>query len=431
MNMKRILTGTLATTMVLSTAAMSASAAGKSFTAVPTGAVGTSVAVYDADGEALSKPKAAGSITAAGLSIDPLQPGQTVYVELDLDNTAAWTVSPAADWNAAAGKTMFVDEDLDETKLYSVSLKKDKGSKLISKITVESEKDLDGSGTRKTYLKIVVNDTTAVDENKFEGKLEIKMKKDPTASNSNYATGTFGVAGDKVTIPLSFWVTNDVQKGEDIDPETGDKIVFDPANNEKNTIIWGEDRAALFFEANDDASKFYAKLSTKSNTAVYAKYGDPQDADLWFYDWTGGGTIPATSRATLTLGIPWDEDASYVPNVEDCHVYLLNADGTLTEVKNFVYDDENEGTTGIEGWSIKTRELGTYVLADKELELDVDDDDDDSSTATGSTTAPSAPTTSNGASIPNTGSSDVVNVAVVAAIVSLAAAGAVAFRKVK
>ncbi|WP_418706406.1 NPXTG-anchored protein [Anaerotruncus massiliensis (ex Liu et al. 2021)] len=33
--------------------------------------------------------------------------------------------------------------------------------------------------------------------------------------------------------------------------------------------------------------------------------------------------------------------------------------------------------------------------------------------------------------MPNTGSSDMVNVALVAAVVSLAAAGAVAFRKVK
>ncbi|WP_277138712.1 NPXTG-anchored protein, partial [Anaerotruncus massiliensis (ex Togo et al. 2019)] len=65
----------------------------------------------------------------------------------------------------------------------------------------------------------------------------------------------------------------------------------------------------------------------------------------------------------------------------------------------------------------------TYIVSDTELDVTVDEPE---------TSEPADVETPNsGKDIPNTGSSDMVNVALVAAVVSLAAAGAVAFRKVK
>ena len=197
---------------------------------------------------------------------------------------------------------------------------------------------------------------------------------------------------------------------------------MDPDKNDTYTLIWGDDRAAVKFEADDDAKKFYARLSTSNMSDIYAEYGDPVDADLWFYDFVGHPTVPATSKATLTLGIPWDEDEDYTPDPENCFIYEVDADGYLVDVTSkFSYSEDDQE---IPGWSIRTRQLGTYIVSDTELDVTVDEPET-------SEPADVETPTNNGKDIPNTGSSDMVNVALVAAVVSLAAAGAVAFRKVK
>ena len=100
-------------------------------------------------------------------------------------------------------------------------------------------------------------------------------------------------------------------------------------------------------------------------------------------------------------------------------------DGRLVDVTDkFTYSEDNDSTTGIEGWSIKTRTLGTYIVSDTELDLDVV-----ISSSEDEAPASSSSSTDDNKGIPNTGSSDMVNVAVMAAVVSLAAAGAVAFKK--
>ena len=146
---------------------------------------------------------------------------------------------------------------------------------------------------------------------------------------------------------------------------------MDPDANDTNTLIWGDDRAALKFEADDDAKKFYARLSTSNMSDIYAEYGDPVDADLWFYNFVNNPTVPATSKATLTLGIPWDDDDDYTPDPENCFIYELGADGYLTDVTSkFTYSEDDEE---IPGWSIRTRQLGTYIVSDTELDVAVDE----------------------------------------------------------
>ena len=87
----------------------------------------------------------------------------------------------------------------------------------------------------------------------------------------------------------------------------------------------------------------------------------------------------------------------------------------------------SEDAREIPGWSIQTRTLGTYIVSDTELDVD-NSHVDPGETGNGG----DAPTTSTpDKNIPNTGSSDMVNVAVMAGVLSLAVAGAVAFRKAK
>ncbi len=358
------------------------------------------------------------------LTVDGVVPNTTFYVPLGAGTTSKIMILDDATTD------LFVTSDvLTDTDCFKFKVDKDEGSKYIKKISVVTDKKLDGR-PRANFLKVELNESTTVSELKATGTITFDAKEaaaaliaDKDIADSVAANNTF-TADDKVVIDYNFWINNKEVKGEDGEADTGERVYFKPSSNEDNTMVWGDDRAALFFEGNDDTSKFYARLSTKSDSEIYSTYGDPVNADMWFYDFVGSATIPSTSRATLTLGIPWDDDDDYTPNAEDCFIYEKDADGNLVDVTSkFTFDADNDGTTGIEGWTIKTRTLGTYVISDTELDTTVIDDvdeepvDDTSSVVDG------------GKEIPNTGSSDMVGVAVVAAVVSLAAAGAVAFKK--
>ena len=218
---------------------------------------------------------------------------------------------------SASGGFFAYCEDITDTDYFKFDVDKDVNGKLVKSITVVDDKKL-GNFDRAAYLKIEVADTTATDENKTTGTIEFKAKnnlkdyqnkKDQPRSygQSSGSTKFDWSKNDTLSIKYTMWVSNETV-GNDDNPDTGDGIVMDPDANDTNTLIWGDDRAALEFESDDDASKFYAKLSTKSMGDIYTEYGDPADADLWFYDFVGSSTIPSTSRAWLTLGIPWDDN---------------------------------------------------------------------------------------------------------------------------
>ena len=308
-----------------------------------------------------------------------------------------------------------VDKDF-----FKFSPDKDTNGKLVKSITLVTDKGFDGF-YRNAYIKFVLADITDTDEHKTDGTIEFKAKK-TAADDKDVKDKTKNTyeKDSKLVWDYKLWVTNEAV-GNDDNPDVGDRVYMDPDKNETNTLVWGDDRAALKFDSDDDARKFYARLSTSNMSDIYAEYGDPADADLWFYDFVGHPTVPATSKATLTLGIPWDDDDDYTPDPENCFIYEVDADGYLVDVTSkFSYSEDDEE---IPGWSIRTRQLGTYIVSDTELDVTVDEPE---------TPEPADVETPNsGKDIPNTGSSDMVNVALVAAVVSLAAAGAVAFRKVK
>ena len=324
--------------------------------------------------------------------------------------------------------TIMLDDDkqvqikyLVDKDFFKFSPDKDTNGKLVKSITLVTDKGFDGF-YRNAYIKFVLADITDTDEHKTDGTIEFKAKK-TAADDKDVKDKTKNTyeKDSKLVWDYKLWVTNEAV-GNDDNPDVGDRVYMDPDKNETNTLVWGDDRAALKFDSDDDARKFYARLSTSNMSDIYAEYGDPADADLWFYDFVGHPTVPATSKATLTLGIPWDDDDDYTPDPENCFIYELDADGYLTDVTSkFTYSEDDEE---IPGWSIRTRQLGTYIVSDTELDVTVDEPET-------SEPADVETPTNNGKDIPNTGSSDMVNVALVAAVVSLAAAGAVAFRKVK
>ncbi|RGX54367.1 hypothetical protein DWV16_14430 [Anaerotruncus sp. AF02-27] len=412
--MKKILSGILAAAMVMSFASVAAMAAPLTSgnDKAVTGKIST-VVFYDDDDEKYADTEVKLGTDGSILAEDRIAPNSIIYAYIKDVN---WDTTGAIAGNHSATIKSIQDKDL-----FKIDIDKDTNGKMIKKISYDGDKKIPG-GDRALRLKIELADTTTTSEIHTDGTISFIAKKDSTDKIGG--TETF-VKGDKIVIPYSFWINNE-KKTNDDNPDAGDRVYFDPDKNDTNTLIWGDDRAALKFEADDDASKFYARLSTSTDRTLYAEYGDPVDADLWFYDFVTNPTIPSTSRATLTLGIPWDEDDDdYVPDPETCFIYEKDADGNLTDVTDkFTFSEDDEE---IPGWSMKTRVLGTYVLSDTELDIEaINADDEDDDDAAADVTTPDG-----GKDIPQTGSSDMVNVAVVAAVVSLAAAGAVAFRKVK
>ncbi len=414
--MKKILSGILAAAMVMSFASVAAMAAPLADADKAKEASGkvTMAEFYDDDDEKYADSEVK-LVDGAIQADDRIAPNSVVYMYVtDVAFTQAST--------DVAGNHDISIKSIQDKDLFKIDIDKDTNGKMIKKISYEGDKKIPGTSTRALRIKIELADTTTTSEIHTDGEITFTAKKDST---DKIGGDDVFVKGDELVIPYSFWINNE-KKTNDDNPDAGDRVYFDPDDNDTNTLIWGDDRAALKFEADDDASKFYARLSTSTDRTLYAEYGDPVDADLWFYDFVTNPTIPSTSRATLTLGIPWDEDDDdYVPDPETCFIYEKDADGNLTDVTDkFTFSEDDEE---IPGWSMKTRVLGTYVLSDTELDIEaINADDEDDDDAADDVTTPDG-----GKDIPQTGSSDMVNVAVVAAVVSLAAAGAVAFRKVK
>ena len=405
MNMKKALSAMLAASMALSFASVGAFAASANTSADKTGTITPDATeVVDGDGNSYNAKSGVTVTPSSGkVVIDTVTPNSTIYIRLD-GNTA---ISNGR-LNPATGA------DLANDKLFSFSSTKKTNSKLVKSIEVVTNKAIGSVSGRNNWLKITLNDGTMTSEQKFEGTVTFKAKKTSDSEGlHNGFSGDVAYLGDTYTLDLSIWVNNSkITDGDN--PGTGDRVYFDPTANDTNTLIWGDDRASLKFEAGSNPDKFYARLSTKADMNIYSEYGDPLNADLYFYDFVGNPTVPSTSRAVLTLGVPWDLDAAYVPDPEKCYIYQV-INGELVDVTNqFTYsEDEQE----IAGWSIKTRQLGTYIVSDTELDLEIADED-------------SAPSDSD-KDVPDTGANDMVNVAMLAGMLSLAAAGAVAFKRTK
>ncbi len=354
------------------------------------------------------------------IDIDPARPGSTFYVPLTTDGD-----------NQLADNQVYISDVVD-SDYFKFDVDKDDNGSMVSSISLVTERSLNGMD-RTHYLKFVLADSYDTDEAKTTGTITFTARDDlineeDADSYVDDDSHCYWEDDDVITIDYTIWISNEEVEGSDGDADTGDSVYFTPESNEDNVMVWGDDRAALEFEADDDADSFYARLSTKSISTIYAEYGDPVGADLWFYDFVGNPTIPSTSRATLTLGIPWDEDDDYYPNPEDCYIYELDADGYLTDVTGqFTY---SEGDQEIDGWSIKTRQLLTYIVSDMELDVDVAGDEEVYDEVDSDTDDTTDITVDDGSKeIPNTGSGDAVNLAVTGGVLSLAVAGAVAFRK--
>ncbi len=105
----------------------------------------------------------------------------------------------------------------------------------------------------------------------------------------------------------------------------------------------------------------------------------------------------------------------FIPADDETFIYGWKASKLVEIDAEYVEDYKVDGVK-MDGWLIETNELGYYVVADVEVEFDADEVEEESS-STGNKVNP------------ETGSNDFVGAAVALAVISVAAAGALSFKK--
>ncbi len=171
--------------------------------------------------------------------------------------------------------------------------------------------------------------------------------------------------------------------------------------NTKGTAVFDFEDAAYFTVKMIPEEEVVLNFSQDYDKAIDKEYNE-YDADLEFYNFKG-------SKDEFTK-----VGKLFIPAKADTFIYEV-VDGELVEV-DAEYDESYtvDGFKAKKGWVIETKELGYYVVADEELvvaeeEVEAEVEADKAN--------------------PETGAADFVGAAVAMAVVSVAAAGALALKK--
>ena len=332
---------------------------------------------------------------------DTTEPGSTVYLPV------------GGVIQAIAGERITMLDFLTDKSLIQFKLKKESNAKMVKSVKLVEKKiaqlsngnlggldgdlndilgsDISGAGDavsgifqalgdlpRGFGIEFTLADDKTDDEFKFEGTMIFKAKKnlgtdgfmDPLfgeireATDEEIAADRYVAKGFTLEIPFSIWIGNDTTHADaDFSFGAGGTVVK-PQKNEDNEITWedaNDTRAWLNFTSDDDAKVFYPKLSDKWEDADYAEYFADQEAFL--FKFIGNPKLSSTSRATLRLRIPFlDEDGELSADEDSIVVYQV-VDGGLTDItgKGKIYETDD----GDWVFEMKTRELGTYIIAEK------------------------------------------------------------------
>lgn len=307
-------------------------------------------------------------INDAGIAITPGRSGSETEVTANallLGDTYYFQIDDGIGGYGSSGAGIQTDH-LTDADYFTFKLVRDKNSTYLNSVKLVTKRF--SGGSRHSYIAVELKDSNVTEEKHVTFDVYFKAKKSvPTSITSSEWS-----SGDVVQAHFALWTTNSKEEGDDTTVETGKGVVIKPTRNEDNTVTWSSsdmDVASLEFTAASDADEFYAKLSTKIDNTIYEEYGDPVDAELYFRTFSGN-SVDSTSRAKLTLYNPWYEDDDD-NNVDPRNVYIYSMnDGYLEDItSSFTYVDEDETPSGIDGWQIRTRTLGAYVISDEELPL--------------------------------------------------------------
>ena len=287
------------------------------------------------------------------LNITDIFPRSYFYIPL---GTGMNTQVKVGDGGFVTLANLDVKNYFNDTDPFEFKVEKIKHPEMIKEISYVEDKKLSSIKQRSSYLKFGLNDSFATNEVTTTGKITFKALKDGSNSSFNYK------AGDSIVINYELTISNKlVHSGDNI--QLGERVYMSPRPNQFNSLIWGKSRAALQFLATANPAKFYANLTPRPNQQVLNDYYVEGD-EFWFYNFTGRPTIPASSSATLTIGIPWSDGETH-PAIANVYIYKVNDNNTLTDVTTqFTYSKDG---AIIEGWSTTTNQLGYYMIAGRNL----------------------------------------------------------------
>ena len=253
------------------------------------------------------------------------------------------------------------------------------------------------------YLKVTLKDTwklaKAADMKYYVYVADNKSNKNTT--NKVWVSGKYE-ASDIRTVDFTW--TNDASK----------PAVWKVAKDENGIAVFDFADKAFFQVKMYAGESMYLDLSTAYDKAIA---GDFDEADACFSFDNENANFSRTGTLILV-----SDDASLIP-------YQVTEDGytkvDAEYVEGFAIAHTNKK---VDGFVFETKELGNYVLSTEEVEVEEDDKDDNTQEVVVPDTDNNE-TNNNSKPNPITGAEDFVGLAVSLAVVSVAAAGALALKK--
>lgn len=247
-------------------------------------------------------------------------------------------------------------------------------------------------------------------------KKEWKTADDETMKYYVYVAKNNGSTSDKTN---EVWVSG---KYENTDYEY---VNFDWTNNANEAKLWkvrkGENGTAVF----DFADKAFFTVKMYSEESMYLDLSTAYDKTIAgemdveadsFYKFDNEN---ANFSRSGELVIVSDDDSLVPYSIEDGELVKVDAE----YVENYAIAHTN---TKVNGFVFKTKQLGNYVLATEEIAEEVEPEDDEKPAEENKPAEEVKPDTKPN---PETGAEDFVGLAVSLAVVSVAAAGALALKK--
>ena len=252
------------------------------------------------------------------------------------------------------------------------------------------------------YLKVELKDTwklaKAADLKYYVYVADNKSGKE---TNKVWVSGKYEASNVKT---VDFTWTNDASQ----------PAVWKVAKNENGIAVFDFADKAFFQVKMYAGESMYLDLSTAYDAAMA---GDFDEADQFFAFDNENANFSRTGTLILV-----SDDASLIP-------YQVTEDGytkvDAEYVEDFVIAHTNEK---VDGFVFETKELGNYVLATDEL-VEEEDNKDDNTQEVVVPDDDNKETENNSKPNPITGAEDFVGLAVSLAVVSVAAAGALALKK--
>ena len=251
------------------------------------------------------------------------------------------------------------------------------------------------------YVKITLKDSWKfVDEETVKYYVYVASNKTGDETNKVWVEGTYANNDFEY---VDFTWTNDASKAK----------LWKVKDGENGEAIFDFADKAFFSVKMYSGESMYLNLSTAYDKAVAGEMDVEADSFFKF------DNENANFSRTGTLLIASDEESLVPYSIEDGDLVKVDAE----YVENYAIAHTNKK---VNGFVFKTKQLGNYVLATEEIAEEVEPEDDEKPAEENKPAEEVKPDTKPN---PETGAEDFVGLAVSLAVVSVAAAGALALKK--